>query len=97
MLEAERTAGASAGRKGQTRRTSSHADGGDGCKPDQHHGSEEATDHACAMVLHREQADQDHDRDRHDEGGDAGQIEFEPSTAERTDTAGVIAPSPQDA
>ena len=66
----------------------------DGDEPDQRDRAEEGRDLRGAARLHREQRDQDHDRQRHDVGSKAGVAIFRPSTAESTDSAGVMMASP---
>ena len=62
---------------------------------DQHDRAEHRADPRGAARLDQEQADQDDDRDRHDErlAGRASTM-VSPSTADRTEIAGVIIASP---
>jgi hypothetical protein len=50
----------------------------DGAEPGQHHGPENPADERRSLALHVEQADQDHDRDRHDVMAETGRIHLEP-------------------
>ena len=51
------------------------AEGGQHEKPDQHHRSEDPADEGRAPALHEEQADEDRERDRHDEAVEAGRVD----------------------
>ena len=63
-------------------------------EPDQAYRPEERRDARRAARLHREQRDQDHHGQRHDIGSNAGVTIFKPSTADSTDSAGVMIASP---
>ena len=61
---------------------------------DQHDGAEHQPDLGGAARLDREQADQDSDRGRDDIGRKPACTVVRPSTADRTEIAGVIMLSP---
>ncbi len=63
-------------------------------EPHRHDRPERPADPRGAARLHREQRDQDHHRDRQDVGVKAGVAMSSPSSADSTEIAGVIAPSP---
>lgn len=69
--------------------------GSDGEKPDDHHGPEEAPAPNRANALGHKQAEDNKRGARHGPRFEAGSTTFSPSTAERTEMAGVIMLSPK--
>ena len=63
-------------------------------EPEQHHRPEPAADAGRAAALDQEQRHQHADRERQHVGPSAGVAVSSPSTAESTEIAGVISPSP---
>ena len=63
-------------------------------KPEQHHRPEESADRGRSLRLDRKQRQQDRDRGGNDIGLQRGVAMFNPSSADSTEIAGVIAPSP---
>jgi hypothetical protein len=62
-------------------------------EPDQHHRPEQVADEPC-RTLDREQHAEHRDGDRQDQRAEARHRDLQPATAESTEIAGVIAPSP---
>ena len=66
-----------------------------GQEPHQHNGAECLSDPRCPLGLNEKQGDQNHDRRRKNiERANEGATIFSPSTADNTEIAGVMAPSP---
>ncbi len=66
----------------------------DGGEPDQHDRAEEVTDPGRALRLDRKQREQDRHRGGNDIGLQRRGRHVRPSSADSTEIAGVIAPSP---
>ena len=67
----------------------------DGHEPDERDGPEDVPDARRAALLHEEQREQNGHRERHDRSASASSYATSsPSTAESTEIAGVMTPSP---
>ena len=63
-------------------------------EPDEHDRPEDGADPAGPLLWNEEEPDEDDDGDRHDVRLEAGVATSSPSTAESTEIAGVMIPSP---
>ena len=63
-------------------------------EPDDRDRPEQRADHLRAFLLKQKQSNQDDDRNGNDERLNAGVATSRPSTADSTEIAGVIMPSP---
>ena len=86
--------GLSAGARSDLPTTRQAAGGGDGEEPNDVIGAEERRDARRAVRLHREQADQDDHRQRQHIWVQGAGRDLSPSTADSTESAGVISASP---
>jgi hypothetical protein len=67
---------------------------GNAGKPHQGDGAEKLANAAGAVLLHHEQAKQNHQGNGNDEPVQRGEMTSRPSTADNTEMAGVMTPSP---